>query len=78
MVAGKVPLESLASQTISQKSNFNRVDSTLHVERTQKHIGWILFGKFGLVLPLLIIYTNKYPIVWTNVKSDIGARGEKE
>ena len=77
MVAGKVSLESLASQTISQKSNFNRVDSTLLIEH-KNIFGWIFFGKSGLVLPLLIIYTNKYPIVWTNVKSDIGARGEKE
>ena len=78
MVAGKVSLESLASQTISQKSNFNRVDSTLLSEH-KNIFGWIFFfGKSGLVLPLLIIYTNKYPIVWTNVKSDIGARGEKE
>ena len=77
MVAGKVSLESLASQTISQKSNFNRVDSTVLSEH-KNIFRWIFFGKFGLVLPLLIIYTNKYPIVWTNVKSDIGARGEKE
>ena len=74
MVAGQV---SLASQAISQKSNFNRVDSTLLSEH-KNIFGWICFGKSGMVLPLLIIYTNKYPIVWTNVKSDIGARGEKE